>query len=196
MVVCFNASTVFICRLLVLCTVVCLQAGRLVHCLACSPGSWYLGLGHAHLYAENQRRRGVRGVDRYQLMRFRTAAHFLAPARLTTNKQCIGPPCSRAKIYAARVSRGGSSYRSISAAGQRPHSAANPPAVAAAVDRWDRRTDGSVREYVFFVFFRFQKHDFLRFFELLHTFSRTLTDGQKDNRPVYDAYVPHSVRTA
>ena len=60
-------------------------------------------------------------------------------------------------------------------------------------------TDGQtvVFENTYFsFFFRFQKHDFLRFFELLHTFSRTLTDGQKDNRPVYDAYVPHSVRTA
>ena len=28
--------------------------------------------------------------------------------------------------------------------------------------------------YVFYVFLKIQKHDFLRFFELLHTFSRTL----------------------
>ena len=30
---------------------------------------------------------------------------------------------------------------------------------------------------VFYVFLRFKKHDFLRFFELLHTFSRTLLEG-------------------
>jgi len=61
-------------------------------------------------------------------------------------------------------------------------------------------TDGqtAVFENTYFsFFFRFQKNmTFYVFFELLHTFSRTLTDGQKDNRPVYDAYVPHSVRTA
>jgi len=62
-------------------------------------------------------------------------------------------------------------------------------------------TDGQTAVFenrpTYFSFFSdFKKHDFLRFFESLHTFSRTLTDGQKDNRPVYDAYVPHSVRTA
>jgi len=54
-----------------------------------------------------------------------------------------GPPYSRAKIYAAHMSRGSSGYRSISAAaGPRPTSAANPPAAADAVDRWDKQTDG------------------------------------------------------
>ena len=36
------------------------------------------------------------------------------------NNNYAGPPCSRTKIYAARMSRGSSSYRSISAARTRP----------------------------------------------------------------------------
>jgi len=40
------------------------------------------------------------------------------------------------------MSRVSSSYRPISAAGPRPTSAANPPAVDDAVDQRDRQTDG------------------------------------------------------
>ena len=36
--------------------------------------------------------------------------------------------------------------------------------------------------YVFAFFLKIQKHDFLRFFELLHTFSRTLENGSKKSR--------------
>ena len=61
---------------------------------------------------------------------------------LCTENKYVGRPYSRAKIYAARMKRGSSSYRSISAAGPRPTSAANPPAAVATVDRWDRQTDG------------------------------------------------------
>jgi len=51
-------------------------------------------------------------------------------------------------MYAARMSRGSSNYRSISTAGPRPFSAANPPAAAAAVDRRDRQTDGRTLDRV------------------------------------------------
>jgi len=61
----------------------------------------------------------------------------------------VGPPYSRTKIYAARMSRSSSSssYRSMSAANARLTSAANPPAAAAAVDRKDRQTDTRFAAY-------------------------------------------------
>jgi len=52
----------------------------------------------------------------------------------------VGPKFTRP------TSRGSSSYRSISAAGPSPTSAANPPAAAAAVDRRDRQTDGQTHD--------------------------------------------------
>ena len=54
----------------------------------------------------------------------------------------VRSPYGRTKIYAARMSHVSSSYRLISAAGPRPTSAVNPPAVAAAVDRCDRQKGG------------------------------------------------------
>ena len=70
-----------------------------------------------------------------------------------TNSQQVerstGPPYSRTKIYAARMSRSSSSssYRSMSAANARLTSAANPTAAAAAVDRRDRQTGGRFAAY-------------------------------------------------
>jgi len=67
----------------------------------------------------------------------------LTSVKLLTNMLdllTVGP-----KYYAAHMSRCSSSYRSISAAGPRPTSAANPPAAAAAVrsmGQIDGRTDG------------------------------------------------------
>jgi len=54
----------------------------------------------------------------------------------------VGSPNSRTRIYSTRMLRGSSRYRSISAAGLRPSSAANPPVAAVAVDVRDRQTDG------------------------------------------------------
>jgi len=53
----------------------------------------------------------------------------------------VGPPYSRTKIYAARVSR---VRRQLSSdiCCPRPTPTVNPPAAAAAVDRRDRQTDG------------------------------------------------------
>jgi len=55
--------------------------------------------------------------------------------------KCVGPPYSRTKIYAARMSHGSNSYRSISAAGPRDHS--SKPASRHYYDVTDGRwTDG------------------------------------------------------
>ena len=53
-----------------------------------------------------------------------------------------GPPCSRTKIYAARVSRGGSSYRETYAARARPQQQTHRPPLLLSIDGTDRRTDG------------------------------------------------------
>jgi len=51
-----------------------------------------------------------------------------------------GPPCSRTKIYAARVSRGGSSYRETYAARARPQQQTHRPPLLLSIDGTDRRT--------------------------------------------------------
>ena len=53
-----------------------------------------------------------------------------------------GPPCSRTKIYAARVSRGGSSYRETYAARARPQQQTRRPPLLLSIDGTDGRTDG------------------------------------------------------
>ena len=55
----------------------------------------------------------------------------------------VGPPCSRTNIYAARMSRGSSGYRSISAARARPQQhTRRPPLLLLSIDGTDRQTDG------------------------------------------------------
>jgi len=84
MIVCFNASSMFIGRLVVFPVVVCLQAERLVSCLR-SPGSWYVGFGHAQPETEYQGRCGVRDVDRKHLMT--QLVNFLTAAWLILHRQ-------------------------------------------------------------------------------------------------------------
>jgi len=56
-----------------------------------------------------------------------------------TNLLTIGP-----KIYAARMSRGSSSYRSISAARARPQQQTRRPLLLLSIDGTDGRTDGNI----------------------------------------------------
>jgi len=51
---------------------------------------------------------------------------------------------------------------------------------------------GRVQDYVFYVFFDFKKRVFLRFSELLHTFSRTVATGEYRRRrePAIDRFLP------
>ena len=58
-----------------------------------------------------------------------------------TNKYA-GPPHSRAKIYAARMSLCSSSYRSIYAARARPQQQTRCPPLLLSIYRTERRTDG------------------------------------------------------
>ena len=52
------------------------------------------------------------------------------------------PPCSRTKIYAARMSCSSSSYRSIFAARARPQQQTRRPPLLLSIDGTDGRTDG------------------------------------------------------
>ena len=52
------------------------------------------------------------------------------------------PPAITSLLHVVCTSRGSSSNQSISAAGPRPTSAANPPDDAVAIDRRERQTDG------------------------------------------------------
>ena len=63
---------------------------------------------------------------------------------LTCDKlnEYVGSSYSWTKIYAARVSRGSSSYRSISAARARPQQQTRRPPLLLSIDGTDRRTDG------------------------------------------------------
>ena len=56
-----------------------------------------------------------------------------------------GPPYSRSEIYAARISRDISGYRSISAARARPQQQTRRPPTLLQIDGTDRRTDGRTR---------------------------------------------------
>ena len=58
-----------------------------------------------------------------------------------TRYEYVGPPCSRATIYAARVSRGSCSYRSISAVCARPQQQTRRPPLLLSINGTDRRTD-------------------------------------------------------
>jgi len=81
----------------------------------------------------------VLSVDRHQAIR-----RPLRPPPAVRTHQSIShemPPAT-SLLHVACTSRGSSSYQSISAAGPRPTSAANPPEDAVAVDRRDRQTDG------------------------------------------------------
>jgi len=49
------------------------------------------------------------------------------PVCLSRNNEHVGPPYSRTKIYAARITQGSSSYRSISAARARPQQQTRRP---------------------------------------------------------------------
>jgi len=53
----------------------------------------------------------------------------------------VGSSYSRTKIYAGRMSRGSSSYRSISAARARPQQQTRRPPLLLSIDGTDRRTD-------------------------------------------------------
>jgi len=59
---------------------------------------------------------------------------------LKTADMYAGPPCNRTEIYAARISRGSSSYRSISAARARPQQQTRRPLLLLPMHRADRRT--------------------------------------------------------
>jgi len=54
----------------------------------------------------------------------------------------VGPPCSRTRIYAVRMSRDSSSYRSMSAARARPQQQTRRPPLLLSIDGTDRRTNG------------------------------------------------------
>ena len=58
-----------------------------------------------------------------------------------TRYEYVGPPCSRATIYAARVSRGSCSYRSISAVCARPQQQTRRPPLLLSINGTDRQTD-------------------------------------------------------
>ena len=67
--------------------------------------------------------------------------HWVTIAFPMRNKY-VGPPYSRTKIYAARMSRGSSSHRSTSAARARPQQQTRrPPLLLLSTDGRDRRTD-------------------------------------------------------
>jgi len=66
--------------------------------------------------------------------------HWVTIAFPMRNKY-VGPPYSRTKIYAARMSRGSSSHRSTSAARARPQQQTRRPPLLLSTDGRDRRTD-------------------------------------------------------
>jgi len=69
-----------------------------------------------------------------------TSVHQASRQRHTrTNLLTIGP-----KIYAARMSRGSSSYRSISAARARPQQQTSRPPLLLSIDGTDGQTDGNI----------------------------------------------------
>jgi len=60
----------------------------------------------------------------------------------TMMNKYVGPPCSRTRIYAVRMSRDSSSYRSMSAARARPQQQTRRPPLLLSIDGTDRRTKG------------------------------------------------------
>ena len=66
----------------------------------------------------------------------------MAKKRELHRNEYVGPAYNRTKIYAACVSRGSSSCRSVSAAGARLQQQTRRPLLLLSIDGTDRRTDG------------------------------------------------------